>query len=277
MTAHDDQAYTFETLRSQVSITGRLVSKTAFRIGTGRDIDAHTPDLPIAKDAFGQPFIPGSSMKGAVRSAVEAVVRAMKPGAPMEVACLCTGKPDDSCVPPALRKELVKQAATDQELAKLLRDHMCPVCCVFGSPWFAGKLRFRDLMLLTPPDRGPTSEMRDSVAIDRDTGTASSGQLFSYEVAPAGLAFDFHASLDNPSDTELGMALIGIKLLEQGDIRIGGGTSRGLGSCALEGTCVSTVEPAELDSLVGYLMGEPAESLSLDRQQQCIEDCLAAI
>src|SRR5690606_22340524 len=54
----------------------RLEATTAFRIGVGRSHDATTTDLPVLRDAAGVPVIPGSSLKGVVRSQIEALMRA---------------------------------------------------------------------------------------------------------------------------------------------------------------------------------------------------------
>jgi len=273
MTTSGEQVFTFETLHRQVEITGIIVAQTAFRIGMGRDIDAHTTDLPIIKDTLGRPFIPGSSMKGAMRSAVEAVARALGQANMKKAACLCTGEADEWCVSDKRRKELAEAATSDAEFAASIWSESCRVCRLFGSPWFAGKFRLSDLTLRHPGDRRPTSETRDGVAIDRDTGTAARGKLFRYDVTPAGLAFDFHASVDNPNDEELGLALMAIKLLERGDIRIGGGTSRGLGSCRLPKVSVGMIDPDNPDALVAYLMDGTLPPLEPDAQKDYIETC----
>lgn len=65
-------------LRSRYRITGRLVMDTALHIGGGRESSPIT-DSPVVKDAAGQPFIPGSSLKGAFRAAVERLVPLLGP------------------------------------------------------------------------------------------------------------------------------------------------------------------------------------------------------
>lgn len=281
MTAPKEMMLTFTTLRRQVSIEGRLVMETAFRIGTGRDVEAHTPDLPIIRDMLGRPFIPGSSMKGAMRSAVEAIARAFAPRRVEKAACMCTGDPADWCVSPKQRDEMrweerngQRQRVSDAKFAQRLWRKTCRVCRVFGSPWFAGKLRISDLPLCDQTDGVVTSEIRDSVAIDRDTGTAAHGKLFQHEVAPAGLSFSLHASIDNPNMEEIGMVLIGIKLLERGEIRVGGATSRGLGSCVLEVDSIKQSVPRDVDSFVAYLLDGQSKKMSDVKQKDCIDRCL---
>lgn len=60
-------------LRSRYRFTGRLVMDTALHIGGGRELSTIT-DSPVLRDATGEPFIPGSSLKGAFRAAVERLV-----------------------------------------------------------------------------------------------------------------------------------------------------------------------------------------------------------
>ena len=72
-------------------------------------------------------------------------------------------------------------------------------------------------------------QQRDGVAIDRDTETAADGMLYDYEVVPAGVNFNFHAIVDNAEDWQLGMLYLGLSAFKNGDLTIGGGSSRGLG------------------------------------------------
>src|SRR5579864_1539527 len=60
-------------LRNRYLFGGRLVMQTALHIGGGR-ASLSPSDSPIVLTPTGHPFIPGSSFKGALRSAVEKVV-----------------------------------------------------------------------------------------------------------------------------------------------------------------------------------------------------------
>src|SRR5215469_16671366 len=64
-------------LRSRYVFTGKLVMLTAFHIGGGR-VTLSSSDSPVVLTPDQQPFIPGSSFKGALRSTVEKIV----PGLP---------------------------------------------------------------------------------------------------------------------------------------------------------------------------------------------------
>lgn len=273
---------THETLHSRLHIEATLHAKTALRIGSGRDIEPHTPDLPILRDGADRPYIPGSSLKGVLRSGVEQLARGL--AAPHEgrmrrAACIVSSE-GEWCVK-AERRDSLRQAHTSRgrvdegAYTKALWDETCRVCRVFGSPWFAGKLSICDLPLTDDPYDRETTETRNGVAIDRDSGTAADKNLYKYEVARPGLAFGLRATLENGNRAEQGMVLMAFRLLERGDLRIGGATSRGLGAVEVLEASYRLFAPGDADSLVAYLMGDPAAAQPLRDVDALIGDCVA--
>ena len=77
-------------LHSRYVFEGRLVLETALHVGTGRAVSPLT-DSPILRDAADRPLIPGSSMKGAFRAAVERIV----PNLGLRTCGLADGDPAD--------------------------------------------------------------------------------------------------------------------------------------------------------------------------------------
>jgi len=75
--------------------------------------------------------------------------------------------------------------------------------------------------------------VRDGVAIDRDTETAAEGLKYDFEAVPSGVGFRFEMVIENASDAELGLALLGLREFEMGNVALGGAASRGLGSVKL--------------------------------------------
>lgn len=67
----------FDTFTNRLEITGTLTTITALRISAGRSSEPIGSDLPVIKDALGNPLIPGSSFKGALRSRLESFLRAI--------------------------------------------------------------------------------------------------------------------------------------------------------------------------------------------------------
>lgn len=144
-------------------------------------------------------------------------------------------------VPASLRERLPSEEALQQEaqnessgavLDRLLFDLSCWACRVFGAQWLASKVLFRDLSLVDS-ELWPT-EIRDGVAIDRDSGRAAHQQKYQVEVLPAGASFDLDVIVENAKQAELGLFWLGINALRRGEIALGGATSRGLGWGQLE-------------------------------------------
>ncbi|MFQ5640694.1 MAG: RAMP superfamily CRISPR-associated protein [bacterium] len=60
-------------LTARHEIQGNLVLDTALHIGGGR-VAARGTDLPVLRNGYGEPYIPGSSLKGALRATVERMI-----------------------------------------------------------------------------------------------------------------------------------------------------------------------------------------------------------
>ncbi len=234
MSAYAEHA-NFHRLTSRLRITGMLETKTALRIGSGGGGDLDASDLPVLRDADGYPLIPGSSLKGVVRSTVESIVRgATVDGAAGDVW---------SCDP--LSDEVMETGATcgrhasgDGARQQALSQRHCAVCRLFGSRVIASHVRFSDAMLhdaesLKRRGRIPV-EVRDGVAIDRDLRTAHGGQKYDFEVIAPGTRFELEVFVENPEDWLMGLLVIGFDQVAEGFTAIGGFTSRGLGRVGIE-------------------------------------------
>lgn len=100
-------------------------------------------------------------------------------------------------------------------------------------------------------------EVRNGVALNRDTETVEQGLLYDYEVVPAGTRFDFELTLEHAADWQLGMVLLALQPWERGEMQIGGFRSRGLGHVRLEGVTYSyiTLRPGNADDVLAFLDG----------------------
>lgn len=223
----------FDTFVNRLELTGKLTTITALRISAGRSSEPIGSDLPVVKDAFGNPLIPGASFKGAMRSRLEAFLRGIASNLaedPSELATTSRVKAVN-----ALKEKAENDAIATQEILKQtdLVSHL------FGAPWLAGKLQIRDLTVQPNTWFGQYQE-RDGVAIDRDTETAADGKLYDFQVVPAGTTFDFKAVVENVEHIkdvgywELGLLMIGLHQFENEQIPLGGGRSRGLGVVKLD-------------------------------------------
>lgn len=233
----------FEKLEKRVILKGTIKALTPLRIGTGRA----TVELehPVIKDVLGTPYIPGSSLKGRIRSEFERIAKSL-------------GKP--VCEAPLVGNMCGSRTKDEEEL--------CAACKVFGT---AGRL-FARASKVTCRDAYPTSEVRqteirESVAIERETKRAAPGRLFSVEAVPRGTTFDLEIIFENPEDEELKLFLAALKSVE--DLGVGGHTSRGYGKVEIrihkmiersaryylgeEGEKI--IEGKDLERIVGKLAG----------------------
>lgn len=236
-------------LRERYVFKGVLVTTTGLHVGGGRDLNY--TDSPVIKTMSGEPFIPGSSIKGAFRSTVEriAVTLGLR-------SCQIWGELDNQC-PTAnertatIYREKQKNQAPEKDLADFLQQHLCDTCKLFGSPFSRSKILFEDAPMLNP-ELGEV-EVRDGVGIDRDSGRAATNIKFDYEVVPSLSRFDFRATLENPTSKDLFLVAVGLREMVSGYMRLGGLSSRGLGGISLQLESVKAVDFTKADELIAYL------------------------
>jgi CRISPR-associated RAMP protein (TIGR02581 family) len=224
----------FDTLQNRLSVAGYLVAESAIRIGTGRTGALTGSELPVIRNVDDQPLIPGSSLKGVLRSHLEAVARGMTPHASdwRQIACDPTTE-DAVCLDVTQIRTLKEQYhGDDAGLAAAIQRELCLLCQTFGAPWRASPIRVRDLPVVDEEWFGQF-DVRDGVAIDRDKGTVAIGP-YDYEVVPAGTRFQLQIEAENLAPWQRGLLWLGIRALERGEIAVGGFVSRGLGWVRLE-------------------------------------------
>ena len=270
---------TFDRFDGRFTLEGQLRTLTALRVGAGRAVAPVGTDLPVVRDALGAPFIPGSALKGALRTEVERWVRSVRPAR----ACNPTGPQRERCVPAArlaaMERESSAGAGDDAALTGALLEASCWICRLFGAPWLASRVQVADLPL--EGERWPGQiAVRDSAAVDRDTETVGAGLEYDYEVVPAGVSFRCRLRADTDDAPLLGMLALGLRELEAGRLALGGGRSRGLGRVQL------MVERRVLigrdaDSLLAYLAAPEMGGNAVDEETvrgwvAAFLDCLRA-
>jgi CRISPR-associated RAMP protein (TIGR02581 family) len=220
----------FDQFTNRLSISGTLVARTALRVGTGRSSEPIGAELPVLRDARGRPVIPGASLKGVLRSYVESLVRAVTDE--RGGACAPMGK--SHCISDGEITELKQEFRDDGEgLAGAIWERSCLVCRTFGSPWLASHVWVSDL----PVDEATwfsQFQVRDGVAVDRDTGTVGQGLLYNYEVVPAGTCFECEIVAEGLEDWQLGMLWLGLQPFLRSEMAVGGFRTRGLGAVGLD-------------------------------------------
>lgn len=224
------------TAQTQLQLLGKLIlagelhCETGLHIGAGKgSLEIGGADNPVVKDAFGLPYIPGSSLRGRLRSLLESALGLTTPAELVylskrrgqEVRIHQSDRPDDEiCLlfgrNPG-RMERVEGEALDTKLASPAR------LAVYDAPL--------DQDSITPQMRenldDEITEVKSENAIDRITSQANPRTL---ERVPAGARFKIRMVLDVlcEEDKALAARLIeGLRLLE--DDALGGGGSRGSG------------------------------------------------
>lgn len=229
----------YTTFENKTIVKGILTAVDPIHIGAaGKDsLNPIEVDNAVLKDAAGNPLIPGSSLKGVVRSQFEAILRSV--GARV---CDIHNDKDESCVSKrvidAIRSRSKEQELSLLEQAQQYYEASCEVCRLFGGRQFAGKLHFKDCYYYG--DSPCLFEKRDGVGINRDTGSAKQGVKYDFEIVPKGTKFEFELIAENLDEKqekylELILNMLCGKGITDGDyLAVGGKTTRGLGRIRLE-------------------------------------------
>ncbi len=220
-------------LTNRYLFTGKLVMKTALHIGGGH-ITQSNSDSPVVLTPEEKPFIPGSSFKGALRSTIEKLI----PMLPEEFGLYACGLPSDP--DPNSSCPTAKGVRDVYQLTREEFEMRCHTCKLFGSPFAASRIAISDLYLAKDEKRpleddwSGVIQVRDGVAIDRDSESAVDERKYDFEVVPATTAFDLTIMLENATDEDLQLVSIGLNEYMSGFSSIGGMRSRGLGLCVLK-------------------------------------------
>jgi len=245
----------FHTFENRTTITGELVLTLGLHIGAGSGSRPDRSDNPVIRDANGQPFIPGSSLKGVVRSFCERLLYTLNH--PDWTACLITSQVGHCLSAKCYETELeemktqyARNEIDDVEYTRFVLCHSCRVCQLFGSTHLASKIHFRDGQL---KELAADIHSRDGVAIERDTRTAAEHLKFDFEVVPPGSKFEMKVIAENTDDAELGLLFMALRQLEKDEITIGGMASRGLGGVKMTNVSIQHVNGHNSDALLDYL------------------------
>jgi len=249
----------FFRFENRTCIQARLVAQTAVSVGSRVSLLPSGSDLPVIKTPDGLPFIPGSSLKGVVRSYLERILRTLgdaKKAVQGERLWACDPLDKECCcVPPGRKKELVEEFFLrarqtgenfDELLARAIWKESCTACRLFGHQWMAGRIAFRDALLVNAEELPQLVEVRDGVGIDRDLGSAKASIKYDFETVPRGAVFGFQVVVENAQDWEVGLLFLGLEALREGMLPVGGKTTRGLGFVTLEDVTVRSFTVEDL-------------------------------
>jgi len=205
--------------------------------------------LPLVSGVAGgvSPVLPGSSIKGALRSRAERIVRTMRPDVPDAISDFLK----DTDVP--LVNELFgARGGVDEALGlgALAVDDCYAEKSFQPDEWnsIIGATNEQDLR--DNLDRTPAKDWQQAfhVAIDRWTGGAAESMLYTV-LEPHGATWDAIAlSVEFKRTSLAGVALLLLALrdMERGRLPLGFGVNRGLGAVKIESI---TIEPHEVPGI----------------------------
>jgi len=160
------------------------------------------------RDAEGKVLLPAKSLRGAIRSQAERIIRTL--GAK---AC-CIDNMKSACPPPQKHEKI--------------EEKLCLACQLFGATGWQTPIRISDFTLVQT--QGEFDQ--DFVAIDRFTGGGSEGAKFRATVANAPLLEGvWNIDLQRVEPWGLGLLALVIRDLIEGDISFGYGAAKGYGHC----------------------------------------------
>lgn len=217
-------------------VEGELQCQTGLHIGAGKgSLEIGGADNPVVKDAFGIPYIPGSSLRGRLRSLLE---QTLGLAVPNELVFLSKRKGQEVRIHQSDRP--------DDEVCVLFGRNPGRVEKVSGETLEApgatpARLTVYDAPLvvdsITPQMRenldDELTEVKSENAVDRITSQANPRTL---ERVPAGARFRFRMVLDVLCEEDkplLARVAEALRLLE--DDALGGGGSRGSGRVTFSG------------------------------------------
>ena len=202
----------FDLLESRLIVEYEIRTLSDLHIGGHESSAPGDVDMAVIRDSGGYPIVPGSSLKGVLRSEMERLLRG-----------------------------LLKRACTPEDLCDPKKVKECTVCQLFGGRELAASIRVRDAVT-----DSKKTHVRDGVSIDRKKRKAVPGAYYTIEVVPKGTVFGGVITIENPKIDEFEYAKLGALL---GTIRffnatarsIGGGVSRGFGEVVIEPTLIREV------------------------------------
>lgn len=222
----------FEKLTDLIELKLDLQTLGSLTIKAG-DQPQTLADSPVIRIG-GVPVIPGSSLKGALRSSLEALLSAK--GALV-------------CVPATAIPNQIKRDRQDAQYLKNLGrkepcrpsdPNLCDVCKIFGtvggSQGLSGSAIFLDARLTEKFDPAIVPE-RTHVAITRDTRSQSGGALVTNETVDAGVKFAGAIRLINPEPWQVGALLHALEWLKQ--LGIGSKKTAGYGQLEITVTAIT--------------------------------------
>lgn len=228
----------FDVFENRWTISVKLELETPLRIGGGQNAAAYSiSSAPVlqtynAEMQVYEPYIPGSSLKGVLRSTVERLIR--------------TFDEENSCI------SVNTSGARDKTLCG-----DCITCGIFGSMKAGAKIRVRDSHL-SRESKGLYGSVKEQPHCATkydiyDEKFKVKTKLRGYgnkkievadtflrmeEIINSGICFNVQIDVDNADEKEIGLILLALDEFNKKRINLGGGTSRGNGFAYIKNIAV---------------------------------------
>ena len=211
----------FGKIKNEAILSFDIVTDSPLYIRTGDDnsLDPSAVDgsyMSIFRNGKYEPFIPGTSLKGAFRSRAERMLRSDDD----KGACNILGKDEAQCV---CKKDGKHMDAETRYIKS------CPVCRLFGSNVLKSRVTFGDAYVNGEYKIGK----RTCVAIDRITGAAKKNALYDMEYVESG-SFAEKIRIQNFERYQIKLLLCLIDEMNEGFLTLGGLSSKGFGCVKTE-------------------------------------------
>jgi len=210
-----------------ILIQGEISNLEPLRIGAGKAQDpAALSDLKVMtifRNGRHEPYIPGSSLKGVFRSTAEKIARTYG-------LRVCDISPGTICG--SIYKKDLEKAIKNNDRAGLLKivNDFCIVCKLFGSASYKSHIDFGDGFVIGPY----IISSKTGIAINRRTGAAARGALYTVEYVEPGAKFSLMISATNIPNYAIGLLAYIIDYINMGLVKIGGFKTRGFGTVKID-------------------------------------------
>jgi CRISPR-associated RAMP protein (TIGR02581 family) len=231
-------------LLRETLIQGYITNIEPLRIGVGKEAPLESlVDLAVLRINYrGRtiPVIPGSSLKGTFRSTATAILRSLQLKA-------CSGLSKETCMDAEIPDHPYQRSLGEaiesrlrigktSEAMELFYKNACLLCKIFGAPSYSSKITFSDAYPL-----GEDGEVlpfsfntRTGIAIDRNSGAVLRGALYTVEFIEPGAKFRFLMTSRNLPNYALGLVSTIIRMMNSGEVKIGGFKTRGFGAVKID-------------------------------------------
>lgn len=218
----------------------RIECVTTTPLAASAGTESDVSDSALRRRADGTLVVPGTSIAGALRSAVERMAKVDRTAG--DPCAFVSGRP--------------RQGAQQDEGCR------CPVCALFGDvrPGMkdaaASRIRVFDSVV-----RNAAVRIADGVAIDRGRRSAAAGRKYDFEEMYPGarVAFELRSEpAANLTEEELGWLIAALELVATGHVPLGGRAAAGQG--VVEGTDLQLQwrDPSDPDHLLAVLLKDGA-------------------